>query len=197
MLSKHWQTSLKTALQRASKPGQPARLAVLGIGHELGGDDAAGVRVAALLRKAETGNGRLLALEAGPAPENFTGSLRAFRPDIVLMVDAAQMDCPPGTIQWLDWQDTQGFSASTHTLPLHILATYLTKDLHCEVALIGIQPRQTYEDAPLTPEIAKAVFKIARELADIMQEDPNHTILIKGNPIPQNKNEVMKGYENG
>jgi len=142
---------------------------VLGIGHELGGDDAAGVRVAGVLRKHTADHGHLLALEAGSAPENFTGSLRSFQPDLVVMVDAAQMDCAPGTICWLDWQDTQGFSASTHTLPLHILATYLTKDLGCEVALIGIQPQQTYEDIPLTPVVARAVRKVARELANGMQ----------------------------
>ncbi len=168
MLKKPWQTSLKTALQRANKPGCPARLAVMGIGHELGGDDAAGVRVAGLLRKSVAANERLLALEAGPAPENFTGKLRSFRPDLVLLVDAALMNCPPGTVQWLDWRDTQGFSASTHTLPLHIMAAYLTEELGCEVALLGIQPQQTFETAPLTPEIARAVRKVARELANVM-----------------------------
>ena len=40
-------------------------------------------------------------MEAGPAPENFTGPLRRFRPDLVLLVDAAQMDAEPGTIGWL------------------------------------------------------------------------------------------------
>lgn len=168
MLNKPWLTSLQTTLERMTKPGMPARLAVLGIGHELGGDDAAGVRVAGLLRKFAAGNDQLLALEAGPAPENFTGKLRSFHPDVVLLVDAALMSSAPGTVHWLDWQDTQGFSASTHTLPLHILASYLTQDLGCEVALIGIQPQQTMEDAPLTPEIGRAVRQVARELASVL-----------------------------
>ena len=110
MLNKPWLTSLKTTLKRATKPGNPARLAVLGIGHELGGDDAAGVRVAGLLRKSAAGNGQLLALEAGPAPENFTGKLRSFHPDLVLLVDAALMNSAPGTVQWLDWQDRRALA---------------------------------------------------------------------------------------
>ncbi len=168
MLNKSWQASLKTSLARLSKPEKPARLAVLGIGHELGGDDAAGVRVAGLLRRATVGNDRLLSLEAGPAPENFTGKLRPFRPDLVLMVDSALMGCAPGMIKWLDWQNTQGFSASTHTLPLHILASYLTEEMGCEVALIGIQPKQTFADVPLTPEVSRAVKQVANELAGLM-----------------------------
>jgi hydrogenase 3 maturation protease len=168
MLNKPWLTSLKTTLERTTKPGIPIRLAVLGIGHELGGDDAAGVRVAGLLRKSAVGNDQLLSLEAGPAPENFIGKLRSFHPSLVLLVDAALMNSAPGTIQWLDWQDTQGFSASTHTLPLHILASYLTEDLGCEVALIGIQPRQTFETTPLTPEVRRAVRQVARELARVL-----------------------------
>ena len=167
MLNKSWQESLKTTLARLSKPGQPARLAVLGIGHELGGDDAAGVRGAGLLRRKGAGKDRLLALEAGPAPENFTGKLRSFHPDLVLFVDAAFMDSAPGTIRWLDWQDAQGFSASTHTLPLHILACYLTQEMGCEVGLIGIQPQQTFTDSPLTQDVLKAVKQVAGDLEQI------------------------------
>ncbi len=170
MLNMCWQTSLKTTLKRSTRLNGSARLAVLGIGHELGGDDAAGVRVAGMLRKAAAGNEQLLALEAGPAPENFTGKLRSFQPDLVLMVDAALMNSTPGTVQWLDWRGAEGFSASTHTLPLHILASYLTAELDCEVALIGIQPRQTFTDAPLTPEVQRAVRQVARELVALAKD---------------------------
>jgi hydrogenase 3 maturation protease len=140
-------------------------MAVVGIGHELCGDDAVGMRIASILNKLVDGNENLLAVEAGPAPENFTGTLRRFGPDLVLLVDAALMDAEPGTVRWLDWREASGMSASTHTLPLHMLAAFLTDDLGCEVALAGIQPEQTFVDASLTPRVRAAAEEVASFLA--------------------------------
>ncbi|HTX89738.1 MAG TPA: hydrogenase 3 maturation endopeptidase HyCI [Anaerolineales bacterium] len=159
-----WQASLTASLQSLKKPERPLRMAVLGIGHELCGDDAVGVRLAGQLKTLAAGNADLLAVEAGPAPENFTGTLRRFGPDLVLLVDAALMDADPGSVRWLDWRGTDGMSASTHTLPLHLLAAYLTDDLGCQVQLLGIQPAQTFADAPLTPKVREAAEQVAREL---------------------------------
>jgi hydrogenase 3 maturation protease len=156
-----WQASLTASLQNLKKPERSVRLAVLGIGHELCGDDAAGTRLAGRLKELAAGDPDLLAVEAGPAPENFTGTLRRFAPDLVLLVDAALMDAEPGTVRWLDWHAADGMSASTHTLPLHLLAGYLTDDLGCQVALLGIQPEQTYADAPLTPRVQAAAEEVA------------------------------------
>jgi hydrogenase 3 maturation protease len=142
---------------------------VLGIGHELCGDDAVGVRLAGMLRPLTAGNERLLVIEAGPAPENFTGPLRRFRPDLVLLLDAAQMEGEPGTIGWLDLQSVGGMSASSHTLPLHILVAYLVAELGCQVALIGIQPEQTFADAALTPKVQAAAEIVVQELLDCIK----------------------------
>ncbi len=169
MQSQSWQASLKASLNPSKRAKQPVRLAVLGIGHELCGDDAVGVRLAGMLRPLVTGNERTLVIEAGPAPENFTGPLRRFRPDLVLLVDAAQMDARPGTIGWLDLQSVGGISASSHTLPLHILVSYLVAELGCQVALIGIQPEQTFADAPLTPDVQSAAQRVVQELLDCLQ----------------------------
>jgi len=168
MSSQTWQASLKASLNPPKRAEQPVRLAVLGIGHELCGDDAVGVRLAGMLRPLTAGNERLLIIEAGPAPENFTGSLRRFRPDLVLLVDAAQMDTGPGTIAWLDLQSTGGISASSHTLPLHILVSYLEAELACQVALIGIQPQQTFADEPLTPPVQAAAQAVVEALLECL-----------------------------
>ncbi len=140
----------------------------MGIGHELRGDDAAGLWLAGRLRTLATGCDRLLAIETGPAPENFTGVLRSFKPDLVVLVDAAFMEAEAGAIGWLSWQEASGFSASTHTLPLHLLATYITCELGCEVALIGIQPAQLELGAALTPEVRQAAEEISQVFIDTM-----------------------------
>ena len=169
MFQKPWQENLQADLQRLQKSDRPPRLAVLGIGHELYGDDAVGVWLAGRLRGLVPASESLLAIQGGPAPENFTGTLRRYGPDLVLMVDAALMDLEPGQTGWLSWQDTSGFSASTHTLPLHILACYLTAELNCEVALLGIQPAQTQVGAALSPEVQAAAEGVAKSIAEILE----------------------------
>src|ERR1051325_6034884 len=82
----------------------------------------------------------VLIIEAGHAPENTTGELRKFAPDLVLIIDAADMGESPGTIQWIPEESIDGMSASTHSLPLSMLARYLRLEINCTVVLLGIQP---------------------------------------------------------
>lgn len=154
-----WQRSLHQALERSQ------RVALLGIGHELRGDDAAGVAVAAAVQSRMMSDRALLVLNGGSAPENQTGALRRFKPDLVLLIDAAQLDESPGAIRWLAWQDTIGLSASTHSLPIHLLAQYLTGELGCEVALIGIQPEHTSIGAPLSDAVRRSIDNIVQSLS--------------------------------
>ena len=174
ILQKSWQESLQTDLKRLQKPDCAPRLAVLGIGHELYGDDAVGVWLAGRLGELIPTSESLLAVQGGPAPENFTGTLRRYKPDLVLLVDAALMDLAPGQTGWLSWQDTTGFSASTHTLPLHLLAGYLTAELNCEVVLLGIQPAQTQVGAPLSPKVQDAAEGVAKAICEILNRFKIH-----------------------
>jgi hydrogenase 3 maturation protease len=140
---------------------RPLRLAILGIGHELRGDDAAGLAVAQGLRLAHE---RLLVIEAGHAPENHTSTVRRFAPTLVLLIDAAQMNEPPGTIRWLAISDITGMSASSHTMPLHLLARFLQAELGCEVAFMGIQPADTSLGVPLSLAVQTAVATIIQTI---------------------------------
>ncbi len=136
----------------------------MGVGHPLNGDDAAGIAIARALIEALPAHDRVRVLEAGSAPENQTGPLRAFGPDLVVFIDAAQMDAEPGAVRWLDWRDTSGLSASTHTLPPYVLAKFLVAELGCEVALLGIQPARNVVGAPLTDTMQRAVESVTAAL---------------------------------
>lgn len=143
------------------------RLAVVGIGNELNGDDAAGVLVARALRPGINEN--FLVIEAGLAPENFTGTLRHFHPDLVLLVDAAELGKPPGTVAWVDWQDAGGWSGSTHTLPLSVLARYLVEELGCQVVVVGIQPAQLDFEAGISEEVQQVVAQVAKKISSLVR----------------------------
>ena len=136
------------------------RLALLGIGNELNGDDAAGVLAVRALRARLASRPQLLLIEAGLAPEAFTAPLRRFRPDCVILIDAALLDEVAGTVALVDWQQTDGLSATTHTLPPSVLVKFIQHEFHCPVELILIQPEDIEFDHPVTPVVYKAIDSV-------------------------------------
>jgi len=145
-----------------------AHVAVLGIGNDLYGDDAVGVRIARELASRVGPRADCLVLDAGAAPENFTGPLRQFRPDLVLLVDAADLSAEPGAVAWLDCEQTDGLSGSTHTLPPSVLARFLVQELACRLALLVIQPAQLDFGRPLSPAVNDAADRVVDALAGVL-----------------------------
>lgn len=109
-----------------------------------------------------------LIIDAGSAPENFTGALRRFHPDLVLIVDAAEMNRAPGTVELLAWQDTRSLTASTHTLPLAMFAHYLETEIECPSALIGIQSAQTNIGCELSPPVRLAARRVTQQVLELL-----------------------------
>lgn len=134
---------------------------IVGIGNELSGDDAAGLAVVRALRKSLAEKPGLLLIEAGPAPENYTAPIRRFNPELILLIDAADLGEPPGQIFWLDWRQIDALSASTHSLPPSLFINYLTGELDCRVGFLGIQVQQLESGQPLSPPVLAAVEEIA------------------------------------
>ncbi len=153
MKEQDWQEQLNRALQGAH------RLVVLGIGNELYLDDGAGVLLARSLARSGNTAEKLHAIEAGPVPENFTGSIRKINPSHVLLVDAADLKLTPGSIRKIDYHEIGGAGFSTHTLPLNVLADYFEKEGY-RVIIVGIQPKHVYLGDGLSPEVAGAVSQM-------------------------------------
>ncbi|MFN8595910.1 MAG: hydrogenase 3 maturation endopeptidase HyCI [Anaerolineae bacterium] len=165
-----WQSSLQTRLAKHPRP----KVAILGIGHELRGDDAVGVVVARELQSIVGTNYDSLYASSRLAqrPRRLQGKLRRFRPDLVIMVDAAQMDQPPGGIRTIERQDALGLSASTHTLPLSVIAEYLVNELGCDIIIIGIQPAANEFDTPLSSQVRRAADEVIAGLQSILLTAP-------------------------
>ena len=144
----------------------------MGIGNELRGDDAAGIAVIRKLNQERTitEQGSVFLVEGGNAPENHTGPLRRFSPHVVLLIDMAQMNQEPGSICWLPWQETSGLSASSHTMPPYVLASFLTADMQCDVALIGIQPFDTSLTTAMSTAVQTAVESVVSGIVNIVND---------------------------
>ncbi|MCE5208313.1 MAG: hydrogenase maturation peptidase HycI [Chloroflexi bacterium] len=157
-----WQTLLPAGIKSPVK-----RTVLLGIGNELNGDDAAGVQFVRLLKDNIQENmpatPAVLMIEGATAPENFTGTLRKFQPELVVMIDAALMGLQPGEMALINPDETEGITASTHTFPLSMLASFIKEEMGCRVWLIGIQPEANDQFTPLSPVVCAAVNDLAEQ----------------------------------
>jgi len=170
---KNWLIQTVTQPYNGETPAKRPRTCIVGVGSDLRGDDTAGVKVSRSLRRSlrervHVGDdSRLLVLDGGPAPENLTGQVRSFRPELVVFVDAAHMEEPPGTIQWIPLDAIDGMSASTHSLPLSMLARYLTLELGCDVAVLGIQPGQNEVSTKTSPPVQAAIKEVVAGIKEV------------------------------
>jgi len=142
------------------------RLAIVGIGNELNGDDAAGVLVIRQLHRSLPVLNDVLLVEGSVAPENFTSVIRQFSPDWVWLLDAAEMGEVPGTVRLVDWENTGGITAISHGLPPTLFARFLMAELGVRIFLLGIQPAVVDQFVEPTPKIVEQVRIFAKDLAD-------------------------------
>lgn len=166
-------TSALTALRQVCAQVQGRKIAILGIGNTLNGDDGAGVFAARLLQKridetAPALKAQVQVFDTGPSPESFTGPLRRYQPGLVLMIDAAEMGEPPGGVRVFDWPEVEGMSASTHTMPPSMLAKFLTAEINCRVVLVGIQPKGLELDQLMSYKVRKTVLPLCVGLIQIL-----------------------------
>ena len=153
---------LKNRLKTAKK------IAVLGIGSEFRGDDAAGVFVAQAIedrKKKRSAKIQLRSFIGSTAPENITGEVIRFKPTHLIMVDTADIGQKPGMILLLNSEDVgAGVSFSTHKLPAKILMDYFTKSLKCSIMLIGIQPKNMKFGQKVSAEVKKSVKDVSNAI---------------------------------
>lgn len=141
------------------------RVAIVGVGNRLRGDDGVGSVIAGQLQSS-TGEG-VRVIDAETVPENYLGVLLDLKPEIVLFVDAADFGGRAG-----DWTLVQ-LSAlgdkvpSTHTVSLKLLGQILESN-GIECLLLVIQPERTGFGLPMSEAVASTAEKVTRMLAQIL-----------------------------
>ena len=144
------------------------RLAVLGIGNPLRGDDAVGLKIVQNLLGRLPKN--VLLLECGMTPENYLGKVEEFKPSHVLMVDAAQINEEAGASRLVPVEEIAGTALSTHTLPLSFLAEIIKQNIKSKVILLGVQPESIEFREGLSPKLQEASRRIADLIAEAVKE---------------------------
>jgi hydrogenase 3 maturation protease len=166
-ISQHlWKEQLAELLTKKNEA--TLRLAFVGIGSELNGDDAVGVELVKRLHTHLPASDNLLLVEAGPVPENFTKVVRTFKPDLVILIDAGDFGAVPGEVCLIDWRKVEGFSASTHSLPLSTFASQLESDTGSPVLLLAIQPLKIEFGAEMSADVRAALRDLVKEFTRLV-----------------------------
>jgi hydrogenase 3 maturation protease len=135
---------------------------IVAVGNGMMGDDAAGPLLALKMKEAPVEG--WVPLNGGSAPENFLYQIREMSPEQVLVVDAADMDLPPGEIRLIsDAKLEDPFIMTTHSLPL----TYLIQSIRefvPRVELLGIQPDVVAFGYPISVQVKTAVDQVYERL---------------------------------
>lgn len=153
-----WQHHLKTVLSNSS------RTVILGVGNDLKADDGVGPYIIKQLQNRVPENVELI--NASTVPENFISHLCDTKPDLTLIIDAALMNNPPGTIRLIDKDSIGGVAFSTHQLPLTFFIEYLLNQIETTVLILGIQPLNVEFAKPITPPVQEAAAQIVKIITE-------------------------------
>ena len=107
--------------------------ALLCVGNELRGDDGVAIAVGRLV---EQHLPEWKVFFGYDTPENEFAALRAYEPDVIVVVDAMS-GFKEDKIEFLDLSDERTYVYSTHNLPTPILLSYL-RDICIKTIFLGI-----------------------------------------------------------
>lgn len=143
----------------------------VGLGNPVGGDDAAGVRLAESLISANVPH----VVVAGLQPELAVAEARIARPEHVVFLDATEFGANPGAVTFLDAARIQSRfpQISTHRLSLSTLSRMLLAEGVVGVWLLGIQPASLRSAHALTPTVQLTVNVLSRLILDCLISKPH------------------------
>ena len=132
---------------------------VLGVGNPLRRDDGVGIEVITALEGRVSDNVYLLNGET--VPENHLDLIVTFEPSHLLIVDAALLGRPAGSIQFLSELPITGVPLSTHALPLQLFCEYLTRTINVKIGMLLVQPSRVEFGEGLTAPVRAATTTLS------------------------------------
>lgn len=127
------------------------------IGNREGGDDSVGPYIADILKKEYLNE--IKVIDAGTIPENYTGKVKQYKPENLVIIDAIDMNLKPAEIRIVPKEKIGVMHISTHGIPLSVLINYLEKFVK-NIFLVGIQPEK------MSGQISKSVLESANKIIE-------------------------------
>jgi hydrogenase 3 maturation protease len=141
---------------------------VLGIGMNWKSDDRLGCALARALARKLPAAPAVRVASGGEAPENFTGTVRAFAPTHVVLLDAVDHGLEPGSVFLADERSIAVGDMTSHHLPLKLLMRFLRDSIPCRVILVGVQPLTLRPGGRLSSPVRRTLDPLAGFLAETL-----------------------------
>ena len=130
----------------------------VGIGNLLRQDDGAGVYISNRIR--ERKNIRVITAEA--SIENYIGKINSTKHDLLVLIDCANMQRPPGTWDLILPEQVNDLTFNTHNISLNKLSGFFKK----EVMILAIQP----ETVAFGENLSYIVLEACRRIIELINK---------------------------
>jgi len=159
-----WRLGLRGILT-SSSPG--ARVALIGVGHPMRGDDYVGSFVIKTLIK-DIKTDRVIFFDAEDGIEWTISKLAKTPLRRVIVIDACEMNASPGEIVLVPLAETEYPFFTTHGIPLKLLASKLLPSV--ETSILAIQPGRMSLNDRLSPPVFAAANSVSEAIATTLWE---------------------------
>ena len=136
------------------------KIVMLCIGNIERGDDGLGVRLAMMIKDKAT----FEVIDAGTAPENWTGVLTRLKPDTIIMVDAICFEGKPGDMKIFSGEELGSGKISTHDVSLKLLIEYLKASTEADIYILGVKPLSNELGKDISLPVKTSLDKLAKIL---------------------------------
>ncbi|MEI7529500.1 MAG: hydrogenase 3 maturation endopeptidase HyCI [Elusimicrobiota bacterium] len=152
-MSPSWTEEVKAAL------APKGRTLVITLGSILRADDGVGPYVCEHVKFARPD---LRLLDAGTTPENIAQTAIDWKPDKVILIDAAHFGGEAGELRVIPLEAiNQQTVLSTHSFPLSVTFSIVKEDTGAELVVVGVQARSLDYKEGLSPEVQESASKLA------------------------------------
>ncbi|MCD6360095.1 MAG: hydrogenase maturation protease, partial [Armatimonadetes bacterium] len=130
------------------------------------GDVALGIRLAEGLE----GRVDATVMVTHDVPENYAVRVADMKPGLVLLLDAADMGLPVGSVRMILAEEVPAVPGGTHRPSLEMFAAFVRLEAGATTWLVGVQPDLSHLDmgAEMSPPIARALPLIERALVEAL-----------------------------
>ena len=150
-------TNLKNLLSQNDK-----RILFVGIGNVLKQDDGVGVYISRNIKVTK----HIFSLTVEVSIENYIGKINSLNPDILVLIDCADLKQVPGASRLLPLDEIQDMTFNTHNISLKRLSDFFK----VPTFILGIQP----EKVDFGENISYIVKKVANSIIHLINKKEVH-----------------------
>jgi hydrogenase 3 maturation protease len=142
---------------------QGKKTVILGIGNPMRGDDGLGP---ALIERLQ-GKTNASLIDGGEVPENYLGPIEAAQPEVVLIVDAADLQASAGDAALIKMDQLSQTGISTHNASLGLFAKVVQTLTGAEILVLAVQPMYNSFGTPLSGPVIRTLDWLEQALEAI------------------------------